>query len=96
MDLEQLFAYADAHQPPQYALPVRLQPFMPDLVSACASSCSCLPLLAPPRRCLFAAKQHSPTCLQVPALGAPCTFTAPPRPDGEPDFLGLTVLVCST
>ncbi|PRW21092.1 intraflagellar transport 46-like protein [Chlorella sorokiniana] len=59
MDLDQLFAYADAHQPPQYALPVRLQPFLPDL---------------------------------VPALGAPCTFTAPPRPDGEPDFLGLTVL----
>lgn len=34
MDLDQLFALADAHQPPQYALPVRLQPFMPDLVSA--------------------------------------------------------------
>lgn len=30
--------------------------------------------------------------LQVPAIGAPHAFTAPPRPDGEPDFLGLTVL----
>ena len=29
--------------------------------------------------------------MQVPAIGAPNAFTAPPRPDGEPDFLGLTV-----
>lgn len=29
---------------------------------------------------------------QVPAIGAPNAFIAPPRPDGEPDFLGLTVL----
>jgi hypothetical protein len=29
----------------------------------------------------------------VPAIGAPNSFTAPPRPDGGgPDFLGLTVL----
>jgi intraflagellar transport protein 46 len=28
----------------------------------------------------------------VPAIGAPNSFTAPPRPDGAPDFLGLTVL----
>lgn len=59
MDLDQLFAYADAHRPPEFQLPLRLQPFIPDY---------------------------------VPAVGEPCTFTAPPRPDGEPDFLGLTVL----
>lgn len=28
----------------------------------------------------------------VPAIGAPHSFTMPPRPDGKPDFLGLTVL----
>ena len=28
----------------------------------------------------------------APAIGAPNSFTAPPRPDGAPDFLGLTVL----
>ena len=41
MDLEQLFAFADVHQPPQYALPVRLQPFLPDLVSAHRMRLSC-------------------------------------------------------
>lgn len=33
-----------------------------------------------------------PLMQQVPAIGAPNAFISPPRPDGEPDFLGLTVL----
>ncbi|KAL4420487.1 hypothetical protein ABPG75_010143 [Micractinium tetrahymenae] len=57
--LQELFAFADSYRPPEYQLPVRLQPFLPDY---------------------------------VPAIGAPNAFIAPPRPDGEPDFLGLTVL----
>lgn len=90
MDLGQLFALADAHQPPEYQLPLRLQPFIPDDVSAAAAP---KPPVLPSRSALLKFSLCcSPPRLQVPAIGAPCAFTAPPRPDGEPDFLGLTVL----
>lgn len=35
--LQELFAFADSYRPPEYQLPVRLQPFLPDYVSHLAA-----------------------------------------------------------
>lgn len=96
-ELEELSQYVQRYAPPELEIDVRLRPFLPEFVPSLGAvddqvkvRPSRLPV--PPAR---AAAPDAPR--SWPLRAKPCSFYLPPhlpqvpRPDGEPDFLGLTV-----